>query len=185
MINITWLDKTLQINDGSYGILCLSAHSNHKHYTTEFNFKTFSFTDCGGKHEHHNFTLTIRKALRVANALMTFKQNTQMSVTQEYTSRGQLHLVCDGKKMSLSIGTFSESSYSGCVYMTKVQARKVAGYIFYWLGEHLVGQIEVTIPRQKKKILDTNDVMREKEYPKDVGLDEVYATRIDCEPRPA
>ncbi|GAG92028.1 unnamed protein product, partial [marine sediment metagenome] len=81
-----------------------------------------------------------------------------LRLEQEFKQRGNFFLVIDaGCKLIMSIGTYSESSYSGNLTLTKKQAKKLAGYLFFWAGEMLVGKRKIKIPAETSYIFDIND----------------------------
>ena len=106
--------------------------------------------------------MTTKNAIRFANALLEFKKDTDLSFKQEYSSRGGLFLIKEKDEMTLSIGTYCNSLYSGNVYLTKVQAKKLAGYVYFWDGQYLIGEVTVK-HHYKKKVLDINDVLLKKD----------------------
>ena len=85
-----WINKGLQINPGSYGILRLNAWADGCG-SNEFELTIYSYIDCGGKHQHNNFSLTANGCIKVAEVLYHFgmsrnkhKEEYLLELEQEY-----------------------------------------------------------------------------------------------------
>ena len=157
---MNWINKKLQINNGSYGVLSINAYVNDQHYPPEFNMTIYSYTQCGGNHEHNNFTLKTKDAFRFAQALYSFKtpKEGMKAFKQEYSGRGEMHIEKENTKMLLNIGGgFASSCVGGTVKLSKSQSKKLAGYIMFWLGQYLIGQKKVIKPKRIEKVLDIQD----------------------------
>lgn len=158
----TWIDKTLQINSGSYGILCISTSDMR---TKGFDLQTFSYTDCGGKHQHNNFTLTLAKAHKVASTLYRFGTTKQkiepMILEQEHSTRGRLLLrMFTANKLDLSIDSYMVNS--GQLSLSRKQAKKLAGYIYFWIGESLIGTRRIKKKATSWLERDLNDITQKR-----------------------
>ena len=153
---MNWINKRLQINEGSYGILMINAHVNDAHYSTGFELTTYSYTEGGGKHSHNKFTLTPKDSIKFANALYEYRtpKNDTIVLKQKHEIRGELFLKRENGKMILTIGNYA----GGVVCLDKGQAKKLAGYVYYWFGQHLIGLKKVKIPANVKNKLDVNDL---------------------------
>ncbi len=156
-----WIHKRLQVNPGSYGILGLDAGNVME--GTGFRFLIYGYIDCGGKHEHNWFYVGVHKALQVAGNLVVFADNHRISrelltLTQEHEGRGKLFVqVLTPSILRMGIGTYEGTCAS--VEMNRKQARKVAGYLFFWAGAEMLGKRKVKVPARKAKVLDINDTV--------------------------
>ncbi len=128
----------------------------------DFELTIYSYSDWGGKHQHNNFALTVDKAIKVAEKLYQFatngkkrKQSHLLTLEQEYKSRGKLFIKASNE-LVLSIGSYESSD--GTLTLTKKQAKKVAGYLFFWAGEKLIGTRKVKVPAKTSFVLDINDI---------------------------
>ena len=157
---MTWINKTLQINSESYGRLYIHGTSGTK--TDDLTLTTFSFVDCGGKYQWNNFSLTTVTAFILARNLYEFathkkKLKIQLVLEQQYKTRGRLFVnVASNSTVQLSIDRYI-CGPKGQLSLTKKQAKKLAGYLFFWLGEILIGQRKVKIPAKTKQVFDIND----------------------------
>lgn len=159
-----WIHKRLQINPGSYGILGLDAGNVME--GTGFKLLIYGYVDCGGKHEHNCFTLQVHNAMKVANILLeyvnsrnkTIKEGRLLTVEQEYTVRGTLYIsIEESKALRIGIGTYQGNCAS--VTLNRSQARKVAGYLFFWAGAEMLGKRKVKVAARKGEVLDINDIV--------------------------
>jgi hypothetical protein len=123
----------------------------------EFDMSIYSYTDCGGRHDHNTFSLKVNKAVEIAMFLYKYsmmrvvKERETFYAKQEYDIRGEL-------KLSIELnGSLIMEIDSGCLTLDKAQAKKVAGYLFYWAGEKLIGKVELDVPATKQEILDLSD----------------------------
>jgi len=146
--------KSLQINKGSYGVLRINSHVNDSHYTTEFDLTTYKHTQCGGHHEHCKFTLTPKDAVEFANVLFAFRVPKEgFKLEQEHENKDELWLAKENSKIVLTIGSY----LGGTVLLNRKQAKRLAGYVYYWIGQHFIGLKTIKIPKCIKKKLDIND----------------------------
>ncbi len=151
-----WIHKRLQVNPGSYGILGLDAGNVME--GPHFKLLIYGYIDCGGKHEHNWFYLTVHNALRVAGNLVAFadkykviQEQNLLTLKREYESRGTLYIrVESSNALRIGIGTYEGTCAS--VTLTRKQARKVAGYLFFWAGTEMLGKRSV-------QVLDINDIV--------------------------
>lgn len=151
-----WINKRLQINEGSYGVLSIDAKVNNEHWSTEFTLTTYEYVDTGGKHGHCNFTLTPKSAIPFAEILYEFRElENIVEFEQEHKIRGKLFLEKHNKYIRLNIGTYS--SCGGFVCLNKKQSIRLAGYVYYWIGQYLIGLKKTKIPAHIEKKLDVND----------------------------
>ncbi len=155
---MNWISKKLQINPGSYGVLTLSGSSCMRE---SFTMCMYSYTDCGGRHEHNNFDLTPDKAIKVASFLYKYsmsrktKKREAVYVNQKYAARGDMKLSLEmDDKLHMEID-------SGLLKLSRKQAKRVAGYLFFWAGEAFIGTISAKIPARTEKWFDINDIMLE------------------------
>lgn len=164
---MTWINKGLQINPGSYGVLRINANSEPGcMHGIDFMMTIYSYIDCGGKHDHNNFSFgTPSKAIKAAEILYHFattrkrlNQECFFELDQQYKQRGKFYLIIDkNNKLTISIGTYAGSSYSGNLTVTKKQAKKIAGYLFFWAGEVLIGKRKVKHPASVSYVFDARD----------------------------
>ena len=163
-----WIHKRLQVNPGSYGILGLDAGNGME--GGEFTFTVYGYIDAGGKNEHNNFTLDVDNAIEVANTLLEYvnsrdktllEERGLLTVEQEYILRGTLYIsIGENKALRMGIGTYQATC--AAVTLNKKQARKVAGYLFFWAGAEMLGKRKVVVPERKARVLDINDIIEVK-----------------------
>lgn len=158
----TWISKRFQINDGSYGILTINAGG---YGGGEFDLTTFSYIDCGGNHQHNNFSLKLAGAIKMASVLYLFattkKSIDHLILEQEYKTRGKLHLrMFKLNRLDLSISDFPINK--GQLSLTRKQAKKLAGYLFYWAGERMIGMRRIKQSARTISVRDINDEMARK-----------------------
>ena len=169
--NINWINKSLQINEGSYGILSINAHVNCNDKEpllkwlrgyNHFDLTTFSYINAGGEHEHHNFTLTTKNGIKFANVLYeyatkkkSYKEDEELlCLEQKYKIRGKLFLSFNSESGLLDLNLADVWYYGGgLVSLNKKQAKQLSGYIYFWMGQYLIGQKTIKI-RQNIKVLD-------------------------------
>lgn len=157
-----YINKSLQINPCSYGRLNIVANSVME---GGFIFTTYSYTDAGGKHQHNNFHIdTANQAIEIATALYLFTTNRKkpkeekllLMLKQKHESRGELFLsIRKDNQLMLSIGRYISSD--GQLALTKKQAKKIAGYLFFWAGESFIGKRKIKAPAKTSYILDIDD----------------------------
>ena len=152
---MTWISKTLQINPGSYGVLKIHVDSVMER---AFRLTTYSYTDCGGNHDHNNFSFpSVDKIIEAAKFLYDFsiarviKERKTLYVQQEHKIRGELCLSVElNGRLELLID-------GGKLVLTKKQAKKLSGYLFFSAGEILIGTRKIVVPKEIKNIFDIND----------------------------
>jgi len=156
---MTWIHKKLQINKGTYGVLDILGDD------LEFTFTFYSYVNCGGNHMHHNFTFkSVMDAIKVADILYSYgtsrkrlppEEEIVLTLKQKYDVRGELVI-----SRSITEGlTFRSAEYGvgGKLHINREQARKIAGYIFFWVRERLIGTRKEKRPAETVQVFDIND----------------------------
>jgi hypothetical protein len=105
--------------------------------------------------------LTLPKAYKVATELYKFATTKQkiefLTLKQEHSVRGELYLrMFKPSHLDLSIDSYPVNE--GQLSLTKKQAKKLAGYLFFWIGESLIGTKRVKKPATSYLVRDLNDI---------------------------
>lgn len=154
-----YINKKLQISKGSYGTLSICGNDRY----IEFNI--LSYVNCGGRHQHNIFEFkTDKDAVKTSELLYAYGTSRKrppkepvvlVELEQQYTCRGEFRLTLDPDG-GIFMQTGSEYS-GGRLTLSKAQARKVAGYLMYWVGSRLIGTRTVRHPARTEQVFDITD----------------------------
>ena len=153
----TWINKKLRINPGEILEIDTSEMS-----TRGFDLRTI--VSRHGRNDHLCFTLTLPKAYKVAVELYKFATTKQeiefLRLKQEHSGRGELFLrMFKPSRLDLSIDSFPVNE--GQLSLSKKQAKKLAGYMFFWIGESLIGTKRIKKKATSYFVRDINDIMED------------------------